>query len=154
MCIFKNKWRKFTPTQKYLDTIKNITSINKLHLFIQSFTRKEDITDYWQTPEQTLNRKSYDCEDMAIFCQDVLKRIQGREALFIIYNGTKKIECHAVCVFPYGGKLAFFSNKRLYYGYDSYIDIGHKYYSKLKQFIVYNHEGKVIKKKFKLIGTF
>ena len=152
MC-FKSKWQKFNPSDNYLEAIKNITSINKLYIFIQAFTRKEDVKDYWQTPEQTLNRKTFDCEDMAIFCQDVLMRI-GIEAMVIIYTGTKKAECHAVCVFLYDGKLAFISNECLYKDYDNYIDIGHKYYSKLKQMIVYDHEGKVIEKKYKLFGTF
>lgn len=153
MClIYKSKWQKFNPSDEYLEAIKNITSINKLYIFIQSFTKKEDIKDYWQTPEQTLKRKTFDCEDMSIFCQDVLIKI-GIEAVVIIYNGTKKVECHAVCVFP-GNKYSFISNKILYHGYDNYIDIGHRYYSKLKQMLVYNHEGKVIKKKYKLFGTF
>ena len=153
MC-FKDKWQKFTPTKEFLEAIKDITSVNKLYIFIQSFTRKEDIKDYWQTPEQTLNRKTFDCEDIAIFCQDIFLRILGIKAVVIIYNGTEKGECHAVCVFPYNSKLYFISNKFLYKDYDNYIDIGHKYYSKLKQMIVYNHEGKVIEKKYKLFGTF
>ena len=152
MC-FKSKWQKFNPSDNYLEAIKNITSVNKLYTSIQAFTRKEDVKDYWQTPKQTLNRKTFDCEDMAIFCQDVLTRI-GIEAMVIIYTGTKKAECHAVCVFPYDGKFSFISNKALYRGYNNYIDIGHEYYSKLKQMIVYDYEGKVIEKKYKLFGTF
>jgi len=153
MCFSKSKWQKFDPSNEYLETIKDITSINKLYIFIQSFTKKEDIKDYWQTPEQTLKRKTFDCEDISIFCQDILIKI-GIETVVIIYNGTEKVECHAVCAFPYNGKLAFFSNKILYYNYDNYIDIGHRYYSKLKQMLVYDHEGKVIEKKYKLFGTF
>lgn len=152
MCFFRSKWQKFNPSNEYLEAIKNITTINKLYIFIQSFKRKEDIMDYWQTPEQTLNRGTFDCEDMAIFCQDVLIRM-GIEAVVIIYSGTKKGECHAVCVFP-DSKYSFISNKILYHGYDNYIDIGHRYYSKLKQMTVYNHKGKIIEKKTKLFGTF
>ena len=152
MCFSKSKWQKFTPSNKYLEAIKDITSINKLYIFIQSFKRKEDKKDYWQTPEQTLKLKTFDCEDMSIFCQDVLIR-QGIEAVVIIYNGTEKGECHAVCVFP-GNKFSFISNKILYKNYDNYIDIGHRYYSKLKQMLIYNHEGKIIGKKTKLFGTF
>ena len=152
MCFSKSKWQKFTPSNKYLEAIKDITSINKLYIFIQSFKRKEDKKDYWQTPEQTLKRKTFDCEDISIFCQDVLIRM-GIKAVVIIYNGTEKGECHAVCVFT-GNKFSFISNKCLYKNYDNYIDIGHRYYSKLKQMIVYNHEGKIIEKKTKLFGTF
>lgn len=151
MCIFKSKWQKFNPSDEYLKAIKDIISVNELYIFIQSFTRKEDVKDYWQTPEQTLNRKTYDCEDMAIFCQDVLVRIIGIEAVVIIYAGSGS--AHAVCVFP-NNKFSFISNKRLYHDYDNCIDIGHKYYSKLKRMIVYNHEGKIIEKKCKLFGTF
>lgn len=151
MCFFKSKWQKFDPSNEYLEAIKDLVSVSKLHLFIQSFTRKEDVKDYWQTPEQTLNRKTYDCEDMAIFCQDVLVRIMGITAVVIIYASSKS--AHAVCVFP-NSKFSFISNKRLYHNYDNYIDIGHKYYSKLKRMIVYNHEGKIIEKKTKCFGTF
>jgi len=153
MCFSKSRWQKFNPTNEYLEAIKNITSVNKLYIFIQSFTRKEDVEDYWQTPEQTLNRKTFDCEDMAIFCQDVLIRIIGIEATVNIYSGTGKGECHAVCVFP-DSNFSFISNKILYRRYDNYIDIGHKYYSKLKQMLVYDHEGTVIERKTKWFGTF
>lgn len=152
MCFSKSKWQKFKPSAKYLKKIKDITSVNKLDIFIQTLTRKEDIKDYWQTPEQTLNRGTFDCEDMAIFCQDILIRI-GIEATVNIYSGTEKGECHAVCVFP-GNKYSFISNKVLYHKYDNYIDIGHRYYSKLKQMLVYNNEGKIIEKKVKYFGTF
>ena len=54
MCFIKNKWTKFTPTQEYLDRVKGLTTVAKLLKFIQQFKRKEDVKDYWQTPEETL----------------------------------------------------------------------------------------------------
>ena len=154
MCFFKSKWQKFNPTAEYLEVVKDITSISKLHMFIRGFTYKSDKGDYWKTPEETLNSKVFDCEDVSIFCQDVLVRIQKREAVVIIYLGVKKEECHAVCAFHYGNKLSFFSNKKLFNRFDNYEDIGHHFYSKLKQMLVFNNDGKIIKKRVRLFGTF
>ena len=80
MC-FRNKWTKFLPSKKYLDTVKDLTSVAKLHTFIQQFKRKEDIKDYWQTPEETLNRLTYDCDDVMRFTVDVLVRVIKKEAV-------------------------------------------------------------------------
>ena len=154
MCITftKNKWQKFTPTEAYLAKVKPIDTLQKLYVFIQGFTRLNDVKDYWQTPEQTLKLKTYDCEDMAIFCQDILVRM-GIDAVVAMYKGTGKIG-HAVCVFPYAGQYSFFSNKRRYNGYTDYIQIGHHYYPELKRMYIYDNKGKIIQKKVSLFGTF
>jgi len=161
MCIFKNKWRKFTPTQKYLDIVKHIKTLTELDYFLDRITYTSDDKDYWQTPEETLNRGKGDCDDYARLALDILVRVQKREDVrFIIYtgyynkDGKQKYGAHAVCVFPYKGKYNVFSNAKYYTHKDNYIDIGHIFYPKLKYMEVRNDEGKVISRKFKLIGAF
>jgi hypothetical protein len=160
MCI-SNKWRKFTPTQKYLDTVKHIKTITELDYFLDRIKYVSDNKDFWQTPEETLSRGAGDCEDFARFALDVLVRIQKRKDVrFIIYtgyyekDGKKKYGAHAVCVFPFRKKYSVFSNAKYYTLKDSYIDIGHIFYPKgIKYMVVRNDEGKVISRKFKLWGS-
>jgi len=160
MCIFKNKWTKFTPTKEYLDAVKGLTSVAKLYQFIQQFKRKEDITDYWQTPEETLNRMTYDCDDTMRFTVDVLKRVMRIEAKGVIHYGYDKARFkgkrgHAITVFPYRGKLAMFSNREFKTGYNSYIEAcKYTFPNGLKSMIVRDWQGKVLSKKSKLFGTF
>ena len=61
MC-FKNKWRKFTPTQEYLDVVNELTSIAKLHTFIKGFDYTGEKGDVWQTPEEFLKNEHLDCD--------------------------------------------------------------------------------------------
>lgn len=161
MCFVINKWTKFTPTKEYLDVIKGLISVTKLHQFIQQFKRKEDVTDYWQTPEQTLNRMTYDCDDTMRFTVDVLKRVMGIDAKGVISSGYdkkrwgKKKYCHAITVFPYNGKFALFSNRELKTGYNSYEDAcRYTFPDGLKYMELRNWQGKILEKKYKLFGTF
>lgn len=161
MCFIKNKWTKFTPTQEYLSAVKPLTSVAKLHEFIQQFKRKEDVTDYWQTPEETLNRMTYDCDDTMRFTVDVLVRIMGINAKGVIhygynkkYWGNKKLG-HAITVFPYQGKLAMFSNRGFKTGYNSYIEAcKYTFPDGLKYMEIRDWQGKILEKKHKWIGTF
>jgi len=156
MC-FKQKWQSFTPTNEYLDKVKDIITIAKLDIFLNKIKPFADTKDYWQTPEETLNRGKGDCEDYSILAQDILVRM-NIEAMFIIYTGfnrNNKKGCHAVCVFPYNGKYAMFSNNHLTEGYNDYISAGKEFYPNgLKYMEIRNNDGKVIKRKFKLIGIF
>lgn len=164
MCFVKNKWTKFTPTQKYLSVVEGLTSVAKLHEFIQQFKRKEDKTDYWQTPEETLNLLTYDCDDTMRFTVDVLKRVIKIGAKGVISSGYDKtrwgnkiwnVKCHAITVFPYKGKFALFSNRELKTGYDSYIDAcKYTFPDGLKNMIVRDWQGKILSKKNQFIGTF
>ena len=164
MCIFKNKWTKFTPTKEYLDVVKSLTSVIKLYEFIQQFKRKEDITDYWQNPEETLERLTYDCDDVMRFTVDVLKRVMGIDAKGVISSGYDfarwgnkiwNVKCHAITVFPYGGKLALFSNREFKTGYDSYIKAcKYTFPDGLKYMEIRDWQGKIVSKKSKLMGTF
>ena len=164
MCIFKNKWTKFTPTDEYLSAVKGLTSIAKLHEFIQQFKRKEDVTDYWQTPEETLILLTYDCDDAMRFCVDVLKRVMGIDAKGIISSGYDfarwgnkiwNVKCHAITVFPYQEKYALFSNREFKEGFDSYEDAcKDTFIDGLKSMKVRDWQGKIESKRSKIIGTF
>ena len=164
MCFVKNKWTKFIPTAKYLSVAKDLTTVDKLYQFIQQFKRKEDKKDYWQTPEETLILLTYDCDDSMRFCVDVLKRIMSIEAKGVIQSGYDKerwgskiwnVKCHAICVFPFRGKLAVFSNRELYTEINNYEEAGYiTFPDGLKSQIVYDEQGNVLSRRFKVIGTF
>lgn len=160
MCFKRrNKWQLFTPTKEYLDAIKDVTTIEKLDTFLDRIQAKSDVSDHWQTPEETLNRGTGDCEDYARLAIDILVRIiKIDEARFVVYNGynrNNKKGAHVVCVFPYQGKLATFSGSQLLTGYDDYVTVGHEFYPNgLKYMEIRDWTGKVTKRKFKLIGTF
>jgi len=160
MCIFRNKWKDFEPSEKYLKTVEPLTSVGLLHNFIQQFKRKEDIKDYWQTPEETLNRLTYDCDDSMRFTVDVLKRVMGIEARGLIHSGYDKsrwkgIRHHAICAFPYQGKFGVFSNRQLYTDIDSFEDAGKIMFKDgLRYQEVRDWQGKILSKRRKLFGTF
>jgi len=164
MCFFlKDKWQSFIPTKEYLDVVNNLDTITKLHNYMKlNLKYVSDIKDYWQTPEETLIRGAGDCEDMARFAIDVLVRIQKMdEVRFICYTGyylkdLKKTKGgHAVCVFPYNGKYAFFSNNSLLYNFDNSVDIGHESYPLgLKRMAIRNWQGQMIDLKVRYFGTF
>lgn len=165
------RWRKFIPTQQYLSVISGLTSVQKLHSYVQEFHYEWDIIkilwwkvmwDYWQTPEQTLDRKAGDCEDSAIFNVDVLGRVQNIDAKLILYFGYnferfgyKLWMGHAVCVFPYQGLYSVFSNQELTHAFKDYLHVGHAFYPDgLKYMEVRDWKGKRISRKLKLFGTF
>jgi len=160
MCISLNKWRSFDPTTEYLSVVSGLTSVTKLHNFIQQFKRKEDIKDYWQTPEETLILLTYDCDDSMRFTVDVLKRVMGIEARGLIHSGYDKsrwegIRHHAICAFPYQGKFGVFSNKQLYTDIDSFEDAGKIMFPDgLRYQEVRDWQGKILNKRRKWIGKF
>jgi len=156
----KNKWQSFAPTQEYLDVVKDLTSIKKLHEFLKKYKWVSEVKDIWKTPYEFM-LESGDCEDFARFAVDVLVRIIKIEARFVIYNGYnkarwgKKKKGHAVCVFPYRGKLAMFSNSSFKSGFVDYIDVGHDCYPDgLKYMEIRDWQGKILSKRNQWIGTF
>ncbi len=154
MCFVKNKWTKFTPSDKYLQVVKGLTSVIKLRNFIQKFQYTGEKGDIWQTPEEFLRNEHLDCDDFARFTVDVLVRIIGiKDARFIAYyTGSKG---HAVCVFPYRNKYSVFSNKQLLHSFANYTDIGHYFFTKgFKRMVVRDWQGKILEKKYKWIGKF
>ena len=161
MCIFKNKWTKFTPTESYLDVVKSLTSVTKLYDFIQQFKYTGEKGDIWQTPEEFLKNEHLDCDDFMRFFVDVLKRVMGINAKGVIHSGYNKakwgdkIKHHAICIFPYQNKLAIFSNKELFTGLSSYEEAGHiTFPDGLKYQEIRDWQGKILSRKFKLFGTF
>lgn len=156
----KGKWQKFEPTKEFLEAIKDLTSIKKLHEFLKTYTWVKEVKDYWKTPEEFL-LKSGDCEDFSIFALYVLVKIGIKEARLLIHHGFnhdrwgKEKKGHAVCAFPYRGKLAIFSQNKFKSGFESYEDAGHYTFPDgLKYQEVRDNEGKILEKKSKLVGTF
>ncbi|MCK4802518.1 hypothetical protein KAS33_02495 [bacterium] len=154
MCFIRDKWTKFEPTKKYLETVKPLTSVTKLHNFIKIYSYIPEKGDHWKTPIEFLNDGGGDCDDFARFTVDVLVRITGiKDARFIAYYGGLK--GHAICAFPYYGKYSVFSNKQLIHGFANYIEIGHRFFPKgFKRMVVRDWQGNIIKKTRKWIGKF
>ncbi len=156
MCIFKNKWKDFEPTTKYLSVVGGLTSVTKLHNYLKQFKWQGEKGDHWKTPWEFIENKdnNNDCEDFARLAVDVLVRIIGiKEARFIAYYAGLK--GHAICAFPYRGKYSVFSNNELLHGFTDYIGIGHKFFPKgFRSMVVRDWQGKIIKKTRKWIGTF
>ena len=153
-----NKWQKFEPTKKYLDIVKELTSVTKLHKYILNYSYIAEKKDYWKVPTEFIDDGGGDCEDFARFAIDVLVRIQKRKNVRFIcyygYNGKKKTG-HAVTVFPYNEKYSVFSNRSLLHQYNSYLDIGHEFYPDgLKTIEIRDRTGKILSKKHKWIGIF
>ena len=67
--------------------------------------------DYWQTPEEILERRAGDCEDFALLAQAILER-QGVEAyVFSVYGAGGY--AHTVCVFVEGGRYSVINQNRV-----------------------------------------
>jgi len=160
MCFIKDKWRKFTPTEEYLSVVSELDTVEKLSEYSRHLIFAADIKDEWKTPVEVLENKGSDCEDFARWYVDILTRIQGiTEARFIVYNGLnskKKLTGHGVCVFPYKGDLAIFTNNiPPILGFKDFIEAGHYFYPNgLKYMEIRDWNGKIVSKKRKWIGTF
>lgn len=163
MCI--NRWRRFTPTNKYLSIISELNSVERLRDYMKMFEYSPDMKkflfwkvawEHWQTPIETLERGKGDCEDFAIFTVDVLTRVlEITEARFIAYTGNHIGHGHAIAVFPYKNRLHIFSNGNLVTYGNNYIDIGHLFFEEgLKYMEVRDWTGRVLKRKFKVFGVF
>ena len=159
MCIFKNKWKNFEPTAKYLKVVKELDTVEKLSAYTRWFTFTADIQDTWKTPVEMLNDKEGDCEDFSRWYVDILVRIIGiTEARFVECYGytEKRYTGHVVCVFPYKGKLAVFTNNvQIRTGYKDILDVAKSFFSEgLKRMIIRDWQGNIVSKKRKWIGTF
>jgi hypothetical protein len=115
----REKHPEMTADQ-YLDFLaKNLDSPEKLHIFFKNYVKyvydnnskntNEDYqmtdhgetTDFWQTPQETvermrINRMVGDCDDYAFLAEDILKR-QG-ETAYVIYIPIDRNMGHAICV--------------------------------------------------------
>ncbi len=167
------KWKRWKPDAKYLLKIKDLTTIEKLHNFMQQFTYKWDtirilfwktLWDNWQMPDESLEKYGMkgDCEDAAILAIDILGRIQKREdARFIMSFGyymesnKRKLMGHCIAAFPNKDKYDIFSNNEVEYGFKDFIGIGHRFYQLgLNYQEVSDWKGNVLKRRFKPFGTF
>lgn len=52
------------------------------------------VPEYWQTPEQTLTKRTGDCEDYCILAQEMLRRIGVESEIVVVY--TENDNLHAV----------------------------------------------------------
>lgn len=59
---------------------------------------KWGIEDYWQSPSETLESKTGDCEDYAILAYACMKKLGYHPKVFILYNNT---DAHALCLVKY-----------------------------------------------------
>lgn len=165
MC-FRNKWKDFEPNQKYLSIVSGLTSVSKLYNYLKQFKwqGEKGWRDYWKTPLEFIENKDKDndCEDFARFAVDVLVRIIGiDDTRFIVHCGYNKERwgnkkyCHAICVFPYQGKLAVFNNQQFKTGFENHIETGHLTFPDgLKSQVIRDWQGKVLKRRYQLFGTF
>ena len=161
MCFkAKDKWEQFLATTAYLNVVKELDTVEKLSDYTRWFTFTADVEDTWKTPTELLNDKFGDCEDFARWYVDILVRVIGiTEARFVVYNGLnlrKEFTGHGVCVFPYQGKLAIFSNNvPPILGFKDFIEAGHYFYPNgLKYMEIRDWTGKITYRKRKYIGTY
>ncbi len=148
---------KVYTDKKYLDAVKGLTSVPKLHQFVQQFQYTGEKGDHWQDPEEFLRNEHLDCDDFMRFTIDVLVRIIGiKEARGVIHYGYKngKKLGHAITMFPYHSKLAMFSNRSLKTGFDSYEDACRYTFSRLKTIEIRDWQGKILSRKHQWFGTF
>lgn len=72
--------------------------------------KKDEKKDQWATPEETLNKKSGDCEDYTFFNAEVLQ-VLGYEPRFLAVR--KNRQAHAICIFKVDGYYFWFDNAEL-----------------------------------------
>jgi len=77
---------KMLPKQYFRET-------EQVHRLIH-YTRDKEGEDHWQSPEETLERRRGDCEDMAFLLQDRLKQ-RGYDSVVRIGRRTQDSELHA-----------------------------------------------------------
>lgn len=73
----------------------DLKNISKISYYVHStIGYKDDVADYWQLPEETLNLKTGDCEDFCILWMYLAKtKFNIDSYLAIVRNGS---ECHAL----------------------------------------------------------
>ena len=92
-----------TPEQLANFLHKNVVFQDDVRLFGQ--------VDYWQDPEELLDRREGDCEDYALLAQAVLLR-QGVEAFVFSLYGEEGY-AHTVCVFVDKGRYNVINQDRV-----------------------------------------
>jgi hypothetical protein len=99
--------------------LKQVTSYVRTPQALADWLTKDfhyefEVTDTWQTPEQTLKLKKGDCEDFAILASAILNQLGIPNNVVIVRFKDLKIS-HAICTFKdKGGRYNFISNRKLY----------------------------------------
>ena len=154
MCYSIFKWRKFVPSEEFLSKVSKIKTLSDLKKITKDFTYQSDppgiFGDKWNTPEETLNSKIYDCDDIARFNSWILKHILKKEAYFGVFAGrnSRGYSAHAMAFFKEGNKWGVFDNKKLYYVEGDFEDIGRSYYERLRKYEILTPDGKIVKYRF------
>ncbi|MFH1363814.1 MAG: transglutaminase-like domain-containing protein [Candidatus Omnitrophota bacterium] len=74
--------------------------------------KKDEDTDTWAIPEETLTRRGGDCEDFA-FLNEAVLRIFGYKPQVLGLGGRLKLINHAICVFKKDSYYLCFDNTTL-----------------------------------------
>lgn len=92
-------------------TPEQLAAFLKRHILFQEDVRLFNRLDYWQEPEEFLARGAGDCEDYALFSEEVLRR-QGREVFVLSLYGPEGY-AHTVCVFQENGRYHVLNQDRV-----------------------------------------
>lgn len=121
----------------YPSSIKTPTDLGNWMSKTLSYQAEKDGEDYWQTPEETVKKKTADCEDFGILAKYVLTDLGYKPYLIILVNRLTN-KGHAICVFrDKEGNWGIFDNT--YYNqtyYKSLKKIFKTYYPQYNEFYV------------------
>lgn len=97
---------------RFLIQTNRINSLESLSQWLTlNFSYQNDVGgDNWATPEETLNKRTGDCEDFAFLTNAALK-VLGYNPKVIVLRRNKK--AHATCVFQSDGYYCWFDNTEL-----------------------------------------
>lgn len=97
---------------RFLIQTNRIASLESLSAWLtMNFSFQDDIGgDNWATPQETLAKRTGDCEDFAFLTRAALK-VLGYNPKVIVLRRNKK--AHATCVFQSGGYYCWFDNTEL-----------------------------------------
>lgn len=82
---------------KSCQTPEQLAAFLKEKIFFCEDQRLFGNADYWQNPEEFLQRGAGDCEDYALLAREILKRSDIPAFVFSLYGGSGY--AHTVCVF-------------------------------------------------------
>lgn len=88
-----------------IKTPESLASFMSEHFRYEDDERLFGEEDYWQTPEEMLNKKIGDCEDFALFAKQILEKNGYETVIFSVYQEDK---AHAVAVFRNGNSWGIF----------------------------------------------
>lgn len=100
------------------ERIRNVILLNKIAslddyiLWLKANIRykKDKKLDIWSHPEETLERKYGDCEDLAFLNKRFLAILNYQPKVFV---AVRPLRSHAVCVFKEGGNFSLIDNTSL-----------------------------------------